>query len=180
MTEPIKLPPLPSPFGIVDPSEACGCGIYGLKDLHDYAQAYALAAIEPYAKRIAKLETALQSQKPEPNNLMLSAVIRMPFEMAMADPISRMQFYQRAQQALNELEALQSQDREDAERLDWLEDRAQTSRTGVSIDYVYDPQDGYVNEKGYRFMRHRFIGPLGKTAREAIDHARRVDGGVNE
>lgn len=76
----------------------------------------------------------------------------------------------------NRRAALQSQDRADAERLDWLEDQAQTSRTGVSIDYVYDAQDGYVNEKGYRFMRHRFIGPLGKTAREAIDHARRIEG----
>jgi len=75
--------------------------------------------------------------------------------------------------------ALQSQDREDSERLDWLEEQAQTSRTGVSIDYVYDAEDGYVNEKGYRFMRHRFIGPLGKTAREAIDHARRVEGEGN-
>lgn len=72
--------------------------------------------------------------------------------------------------------ALQSQDREDAERLDWLEEQAQTSRTGVSIDYVYDAEDGYVNEKGYRFMRHRFIGPLGRSAREAIDQARRAEG----
>lgn len=52
---------------------------------------------------------ALQAQKPKGNDIMLSGVIRMPFEMAMADPISRMQFYQRAQQALNELEAMQSQ-----------------------------------------------------------------------
>ena len=82
---------------------------------------------------------------------------------------------QRAWEAWQARAALQSQDREDAERLDWLEAQAQTSRTGVSIDYVYDAQDGYVNEKGYRFMRHRFIGPLGKTAREALDHARRVE-----
>ena len=73
------------------------------------------------------------------------------------------------------VDALQSQDREDAERLDWLEEQAQTSRTGVSIDYVYDAEDGYVNEKGYRFMRHRFIGPLGRSAREAIDHTRRAE-----
>lgn len=64
---------------------------------------------------------------------------------------------------------------EDAERLDWLEEQAQTSRTGVSIDYIYDAEDGYVNEKGYRFMRHRFIGPIGKTVRKAIDQARRVE-----
>lgn len=76
--------------------------------------------------------------------------------------------------------ALQSQDREDAERLDWLEEQAQASRTGVSIDYVYDAEDGYVNEKGYRFMRYRFIGPLGRSAREAIDHARRIEGDSHE
>lgn len=58
-------------------------------------------------------QAAMQLQKPEANDLMLSAVIRMPFEMAMADPISRMQFYQRAQQALNELEAMQSQVKND-------------------------------------------------------------------
>lgn len=57
--------------------------------------------------------SALQSK---PNDQMLSAVIRMPYEMAMASEISRRQFYQRAQQAFNELGALQSQDRVDAER----------------------------------------------------------------
>jgi hypothetical protein len=92
MTEPIKLPPL--------------TGM--LADLPERHK----EVIELYGKACAI--AAPQSQKPEPNNLMLSAVIRMPFEMAMADPISRMQFYQRAQQALNELEALQSQGREDA------------------------------------------------------------------
>jgi len=46
MSDNIKLPPLPSPFGIVDPGEASECGIYDLKDLHDYAKAYATAAIE--------------------------------------------------------------------------------------------------------------------------------------
>lgn len=60
-----------------------------------------------------KNRAALQSQEPKGNDLMLSGVIRMPFEMAMASEISRLQFYHRAQQALNELEALQSQDRED-------------------------------------------------------------------
>lgn len=64
------------------------------------------------------------------------------------------------------------QNREDAELLNWLEDQAKASRTGVSIDYVYDSQNGYVNERGYRFMRFRFIGPIRKTVREAIDAAR--------
>lgn len=100
---------------------------------------------------------ALQSQKPEPDNLMLSAVIRMPIEMAMADPISRMQFYQRAQQAMNELEALQhscketSQDREDAERLKWLLERFPAN---IAISLRCSPEN----------------------VLEAIDHARRIEG----
>lgn len=39
---------------------------------------------------------------------MLQSVIRMPFDIAMKDHFSRLQFYQRAQQALSELEALQA------------------------------------------------------------------------
>lgn len=89
-------------------------------DLHPIA--YAGIEYDAFIAGYQAGRSTQQSQKPEPNNLMLSAVIRMPFEMAMADPISRMQFYQRAQQALNELEALQhscketSQDAEDAAR----------------------------------------------------------------
>lgn len=82
----------------------------------------------------------LQSQKPEPNNLMLSAVIRMPFKMAMADPISRIQFYQRAQQALNELEALQLQDREEVMEMALCESRRLVLRIGQTYRFV--PRDG--------------------------------------
>lgn len=46
----IELPPLPSPFGIVDPMGS-GEKIYTLKDMGDYARAYALAAIEADRKR---------------------------------------------------------------------------------------------------------------------------------
>lgn len=46
MTKPIKLPPLPSPFGIVDPVFKRKNPFYDVKDLQDYAMAYATAAIE--------------------------------------------------------------------------------------------------------------------------------------
>ncbi|MFA7667772.1 MAG: hypothetical protein WCX93_00300 [Burkholderiaceae bacterium] len=106
---------------------------------------------------------ALQSQKPEPNDLMLSGVIRMPFEMAMASEISRLQFYQRAQQALNELEALQSQDREDAERYRWLCDKFGITKLPCAIERII-AGDVYVAD-----------GKVGID--EAIDHARRIEGG---
>lgn len=42
------------------------------------------------------------------SDLMLKAVLRMPYEMAMDDELSRKQFYDRAQQALDLAESLQS------------------------------------------------------------------------
>ena len=39
------------------------------------------------------------------SDLMLKAVLRMPYEMAMADELSRKQFYYRAQQALDLIES---------------------------------------------------------------------------
>lgn len=77
----------------------------------DPIQAEALR--QEYGNRLQSLYTAPQpatpAQEPKDNDLMMSGVLRMPFEMAMASEISRLQFYQRAQQALNDLEALQSQ-----------------------------------------------------------------------
>lgn len=118
---------------------------------------------------------ALQSQKPEPSDVMLSGVIRMPFEMAMADPVSRMQFYQRAQQALNELEALQHscketpQDRQDAERYRFI-------RSKVYASNVY-------GRASWKFHYDNLPLPLDNPTRgsvkqhfeDAIDHARRVE-----
>jgi len=46
------------------------------------------------------------------SDLMLKAVLRMPYEMAMADELSRRQFYDRAQQALDLAESLQEHDDE--------------------------------------------------------------------
>lgn len=39
------------------------------------------------------------------SDIMLNAVIQMPYEMAMQSELSRRQFYERANQALNELNA---------------------------------------------------------------------------
>ena len=42
------------------------------------------------------------------SDVMLYGVLRMPYEMAMADEMSRFQFYQRAQQALDRLEVAEA------------------------------------------------------------------------
>lgn len=47
----IELPPLPSPFGIVDPDGTEGMMQYTIRDLQDYAKAYARTAIEADRKR---------------------------------------------------------------------------------------------------------------------------------
>jgi hypothetical protein len=41
------------------------------------------------------------------SEVMRSGVIRMPYEMAMGDELSRRQFYNRAQSVLNELEEME-------------------------------------------------------------------------
>ena len=68
-------------------------------------------------------------------DLMLTAVLSMPYDMAMADDLSRRQFYDRAQQALEEIERLTAERDElrrqlaeaeqDARRLNWLDDQWQ-------------------------------------------------------
>lgn len=69
------------------------------------------------------------------SDLMLTAVLSMPYDMAMADDWSRRQFYDRAQQALDEIERLTAErDKARAER-DALAD--------VLPGYYYmDPPDG--------------------------------------
>lgn len=113
---------------------------------------------------LRKARAALQPQKPESISRMLSAVLRMPFDISMADHVSRTQFYQRAQQALDELETLQSQDREDAERYRWLRDKARVFK-----------QDPDMN--GNHYWMVRINGALrGTTIDAAIDRARRIEG----
>ena len=124
-----------------------------------------------YSSRITRLafeayqagRAALQSQQSEPNDLMLSAVLRMPFDMAMADHLSRYQFYKRAQQALNELEALQSQDKEDAERY----------RALVASGHFIPAQTPYFSVWGLRTTERKASKA---ELDEAIDHARRAEG----
>lgn len=43
------------------------------------------------------------------SDIMLNAVIQMPYEMAMKDELSRRQFYERANQALNERNAKEAE-----------------------------------------------------------------------
>ena len=107
-----------------------GCGRCGASTgIHPRDKTEA-PAIEAWNRR-----AALQSQKPKPNDLMLSGVLRMPFDMAMASEISRLQFYHRAQQALDELDALQSQDREDdplQAAANWLVNAANLTATQLA------------------------------------------------
>lgn len=59
----------------------------------------------------------------------------------------------------------------DAARLDWLEEQAKQSPTGISFDYVRHAEDGQVLEKGWRFMRRHFLGERKSNLRAAIDAA---------
>jgi hypothetical protein len=76
---------------------------------------------------------------------------------------------------VEQIEAIVSGDRD---RLDWLEGQAKSSRTGVSFDWAKHVQDGYVQEKGYRFMRFHHLGERKQTIREAIDSARALPQGA--
>lgn len=62
--------------------------------------------------------------------------------------------------------ALQSQDREDAERLDWLIEHIN------DIDIDEGHRGWFILERG----TSNYITEDNKTAREAIDHARRIEG----
>lgn len=79
-------------------------------------------------------------------------------------------------------EALQSTEvqtwKEDSERLDWIQEQTKQSRSGVGFDWRPDyAEEGQVLEmKGWRFMRHCFLGARKPNIREAIDHARRIEG----
>lgn len=56
----------------------------------------------------------------------------------------------------------------DTEILDWIEEQARKSRTGISFDWCNFVEDGHVVEKGFRFMRQHYLGERGKTIREAV------------
>ena len=57
----------------------------------------------------------------------------------------------------------------DAELLDWCEEQAKKSRTGISFDHH--------PTAGFRFMRRGFLGEGAKTLREAIKSAQYVAAG---
>jgi len=61
----------------------------------------------------------------------------------------------------------------DEDRLEFLQDAAKMSRTGLSIDWV-PSVDG--EKSGYRVMTFHNIGPTGGTVRDAIDHAMKASG----
>lgn len=54
----------------------------------------------------------------------------------------------------------------DKDRIDWLEERARRSSTGISFDFVPSGERG-----GFRFMRRFFIGEPRRDLRSAIDAA---------
>lgn len=58
----------------------------------------------------------------------------------------------------------------DVARLNFLEQQARVSHTGISFDYA--APDGFSGESGgYRFMRYHKLHERKKTIREAIDEA---------
>ena len=59
----------------------------------------------------------------------------------------------------------------DAARLDFLEQQARKSRTGVSLDWCKYAEDGYVQEHGYRVMWFHTPNDRKATLRAAIDAA---------
>jgi hypothetical protein len=59
----------------------------------------------------------------------------------------------------------------DAELLDWIEEAAKKSRTGISFDWVPSVEG---EPSGFRFMRKHFIGESRKTIRAAIRAAREI------
>lgn len=58
----------------------------------------------------------------------------------------------------------------DSDLLDWLEQQAKQSPTGISFDWV-PSVDG--EPSGFRFMRRYFIGDQAVNLRQAIAFARR-------
>ena len=62
-------------------------------------------------------------------------------------------------------------DPRDTQRLNFLEQQARVSRTGISLDYA-PAMEG--EPGGYRFMRYRKLYSRKKNAREAIDEALNV------
>lgn len=56
----------------------------------------------------------------------------------------------------------------------WLESQAKASPTGISFDYCRHVEEGYVVEKGFRFMRKHFLGERADTLVRAIHLAQKA------
>lgn len=56
----------------------------------------------------------------------------------------------------------------DSEMLEWMQEQAKKSPTGISFDFVNHVEDGHVQKRGFRFMRRFFIGDSKKDIRAAI------------
>lgn len=56
----------------------------------------------------------------------------------------------------------------DTQMLEWLQEQAKKSPTGISFDFVNHVEDGHVIERGFRFMRRFFIGEQKPNIRDAI------------
>lgn len=87
---------------------------------------------------------------------MLNAVIQMPYEMAMNDELSRRQFYERANQALNERNAKAAQIERLREALGWTAGALQAAC-----------QSSYCSDEGDQVA----IGTEFKTVSQILDYA---------
>lgn len=70
-----------------------------------------------------------------------------------------------------QINLLESALEKETERLNWLENEAKVSRTGITLGYVNHAEDGQVLDKGYRLMRFHEIFETRNTLRDAIDAA---------
>ena len=72
---------------------------------------------------------------------------------------------------IEQLEAERDELKADATRLNYIEQLAERSRSGVTIDYAKYVEDGRVLERGYRISWFHHLGDREKTLRKAIDTA---------
>ncbi|MCJ2009764.1 hypothetical protein [Methylobacterium sp. J-092] len=70
---------------------------------------------------------------------------------------------------LDDIIGMHSSNLDDAERLNWLDQVARKSCTGISFDHIPSVEG---EASGFRFMRRFFVGEARKSLRSAIDAAR--------
>ena len=156
-THDIELPPLPSPFGIVDPMGS-GEKIYTLKDMGDYARAYARAALQSQSNHDTTLFCDLKTDE-EKYAFFLSGRGYETGVIARAIQNDVAMAYHRCAEYKKQLDALQSQDRE--KRL------VAAIREAIEL---LGPEAPLCSGCEYEW-NHAL-----RVLREAIDHARRIEG----